>query len=194
METISFHSNQSFYPIVTKNIIICSPCLYMLYMKFGKNWLHGFRGDVVWKCWRTTTDGRRMPAYIISSPMSLRLRWAKNLSILFFSLTIYLATLKVYIKFEEKIWLERKKNGQIKGMINRILFHTIQKVIPSIIKFQNPRHSSSWDVFDTNFPMYYIGVRDGRKGPEDHWSCIAHLRAEDMLKSEVTGEKKFKHS
>ena len=23
-------------------------------------------------------DGRRMPAYTISSPMSLRLRWAKN--------------------------------------------------------------------------------------------------------------------
>ena len=26
----------------------------------------------------TTTDGRRMPGYTISSPMSLRLRWAKN--------------------------------------------------------------------------------------------------------------------
>ena len=25
-----------------------------------------------------TTDERRMPAYIISSPMSFRLRWAKN--------------------------------------------------------------------------------------------------------------------
>ena len=30
--------------------------------------------------------------------------------------------------------------------------------------------------------------------PEDHWSCIAHLSAEDTLKSEVTEEKKFKHS
>ena len=30
--------------------------------------------------------------------------------------------------------------------------------------------------------------------PEDHWSCIAHLSAEDMLKSAVTEEKKFKHS
>ena len=29
---------------------------------------------------------------------------------------------------------------------------------------------------------------------EDHWSCIAHLSAEDMLKSVVTEEKKFKHS
>ena len=30
--------------------------------------------------------------------------------------------------------------------------------------------------------------------PEDHWSCIAHLSAEDMLKSVVIEEKKFKHS
>ena len=30
--------------------------------------------------------------------------------------------------------------------------------------------------------------------PEGHWSCIAHLSAEDMLKSVVIEEKKFKHS
>ena len=30
--------------------------------------------------------------------------------------------------------------------------------------------------------------------PEDHWSCIAHLSTEDMLKSAVNEEKKFKHS
>ena len=30
--------------------------------------------------------------------------------------------------------------------------------------------------------------------PEDHWSCIAHRSAEDMLKSVVIEEKKFKHS
>ena len=29
--------------------------------------------------------------------------------------------------------------------------------------------------------------------PEDHWSCIAHLSAEDMLKSAVIEEKKFKN-
>ena len=29
--------------------------------------------------------------------------------------------------------------------------------------------------------------------PEDHWSCIAHLIAEDMLKSVVIEEKKFKN-
>ena len=32
------------------------------------------------------------------------------------------------------------------------------------------------------------------KRPEDHWSCITHLCAEDMLKSAVIEEKKFKHS
>ena len=31
------------------------------------------------------------------------------------------------------------------------------------------------------------------KIPEDHWSCIAHLIAEDMLKSAVIEEKTFKH-
>ena len=30
--------------------------------------------------------------------------------------------------------------------------------------------------------------------PEDHWSCIAHLSAENVLKSAVIEETKFKHS
>ena len=30
--------------------------------------------------------------------------------------------------------------------------------------------------------------------PEDHWSSITHLSAEDILKSAVIEEKKFKHS
>ena len=33
-----------------------------------------------------------------------------------------------------------------------------------------------------------------KKKTEDHWSCIAHLIAEDMLKSAVIEEKTFKHS
>ena len=33
----------------------------------------------------------------------------------------------------------------------------------------------------------------GTVKPEDHWSCIAHLSAEDMLKSAVIEEKKFKN-
>ena len=85
-----------------------------------------------------------------------------NLSILVFFPTIYLAPLKVYTKFEDsgchrswKIYdrkLERKKKGQIKGMISRrklILSYTIQQVIPNICsKFQNRRCSSSWEIFD----------------------------------------------
>ena len=30
--------------------------------------------------------------------------------------------------------------------------------------------------------------------PENHWSCIAHLSAEDMLKSVIIEEKKFKNT
>ena len=37
--------------------------------------------------------------------------------------------------------------------------------------------------------MYY-----GKNKSEDHWSCVAHLSAEDMLKSAVIEEKKFKHN
>ena len=33
----------------------------------------------------------------------------------------------------------------------------------------------------------------GKERPEDQWSCIAHLIAEDMLKSTVIEEKKFKN-
>ena len=48
-----------------------------------------------------------------------------------------------------------------------ILFYTLQQVIPNICtKFQNPRHSSPWEIFDTNFPMYYIGVREGKMEKE----------------------------
>ena len=43
MATISCYSNQSSYPIGTKNNSIRSPSLQMLYVKFGKNQLHGFR-------------------------------------------------------------------------------------------------------------------------------------------------------
>ena len=54
----------------------------MLYVKYGENRLQGFRGNVVWKCWwRTMTTDRRMPTYTVSSPMSLWLRWAKNLKL-----------------------------------------------------------------------------------------------------------------
>ena len=70
-------------------------------------------------------------------------------------------------KFVTEICLERKKNEQIREMIGNsmlILFYTIKQVIPNIYaKFQNPRHSTFLEIFDTNFPMYYIGVRDGKR-------------------------------
>ena len=62
MATVRCHSNQTSYPTGTKNKLICSPGLMKLYVKFGKNQLHSFRGDVIWKCW---TDGGRIPAYTI---------------------------------------------------------------------------------------------------------------------------------
>ena len=36
--------------------------------------------------------------------------------------------------------------------------------------------------------------KEKKEKPEDHWSCNAHLIAEDMLKSAVIEEKTFKHS
>ena len=47
MGTISCHSNQSSYPTGIKNITFRSPYLMMLYVEYGKNPPHGFRGDVV---------------------------------------------------------------------------------------------------------------------------------------------------
>ena len=73
---------------------------------------------------------------------------------------------------------ERKKNGQIKGMISSsmlIRFYTIQQFIPNpCTKFQNPRRSSSWEIFDTNFCIYYIGVRDGENGKWKKKAKINH--------------------
>ena len=42
--------------------------------------------------------------------------------------------------------------------------------------------------------MYNVHVNQRKTEPEDYWSYIAHLSAEDMLKSAVIEEKKFKHS
>ena len=76
MKTISCHSNQSSYPIGTKNTIIRSPT-YRCYM-----WNMGEKTASEEKSFENVdgrrTDRRRMPAYTISSTMSLRLRWAKK--------------------------------------------------------------------------------------------------------------------
>ena len=75
------------------------------------------------------------------------------------------------------IWkLERKKNEEIKGRIsmrNLVLFHIKQQMIHNTCtKLQNPTYNSSWEIFVTNFPMYYIGVRDGKK---EKWKKKANL-------------------
>ena len=77
METIGFHNNQSSYPTGTKYTIIRAPTIYRCYRWNIERIGFTASEEVVWKCWRTT-DGWRMPAYTISSPMSLRLRWANN--------------------------------------------------------------------------------------------------------------------
>ena len=70
----------------------------------------------------------------------------------------------------EKLIGEKEKYGQIKEMVSirkLILSYTVQQVIPNICtKFQNPKCSCSWEIFDTNFPTYYIGVRDGKMEKE----------------------------
>ena len=63
----------------------------------------------------------------------------------------------------EKLF-ERKKKGQIKELISHmwlILLYTVQPVIPDVCtKFQNPRSSGSSEIFDENFHIHYLGVRD----------------------------------
>ena len=63
--------------------------------------------------------------------------------------------------------LERKENGQIKRLISHmwlILLYTVQPVIPDVCtKFQNPRSSSSREIFDENFKIHYLGVRDRKR-------------------------------
>ena len=65
-----------------------SPYPMRLHIKFGFNWSSSFREEDVLNCERRTTDdGRRRTTtdgrtpdhgYTISSPLSLRLRWAKK--------------------------------------------------------------------------------------------------------------------
>ena len=79
MEALSFHSNQSSYPIGTKTQLFVPPA-YRCYMwnlvRIGVMASEEMSFENV--DGRRMTDGRRMPAYTISSPISLRLRWAKT--------------------------------------------------------------------------------------------------------------------
>ena len=42
----------------------------MLYVKFGKNRTHGFRGDVIWKCWQTDASLYYKLTYELSAELS----------------------------------------------------------------------------------------------------------------------------
>ena len=45
------------------------------------------------------------------------------------------------------------------------------------------------------FTIQNANVRKGDNSkPEDHWSCVTHLSAEDMLKLAIIEEEKFKYS
>ena len=70
MATTSCHSNQRSYPTGTKkkqqyySFPLPTDAICKIWRESAS---YGFRGDVVWKCWRWT-DGWEMPAYTISSP------------------------------------------------------------------------------------------------------------------------------
>ena len=74
------HGNQSPDPIWPKTLCSQSPTPMMLLIKFGSDRPIGLRDIHVWKCEQTDagTDGRRLDWYTISSPLSLRLRWANE--------------------------------------------------------------------------------------------------------------------
>ena len=90
-----------------------------------------------------------------------------------------------------------------------ILSYTMQQVIPNICtSFQNPRWSCYWEIFDTNFPMYYVGVRDGKNGkkrqelisaswfsfPQYTWPlsrCIQNLKTLALIEAEKSVTKIF---
>ena len=76
METISCHSNHSSYPIGTKTILFLPPT-YRCYVWNMARIIFMASEEMLFE---NVDDGwwRRMPAYTISSPMSLQLRWAKT--------------------------------------------------------------------------------------------------------------------
>ena len=54
-----------------------------------------------------------------------------------------------------------------------------------------PEFELVWDFMPVLITCKFDGdLIQGNWEPEDHWSCIAYLSAEDMLKSVVIEEKK----
>ena len=79
------HGSHPGYVTMTSWTDFLYPDLWRLRMKFGFNCPRGFRGEDVWKCWRRRTT------YPISSPMTLRLRWANNGLFFFFFFSNWIA-------------------------------------------------------------------------------------------------------
>ena len=117
----------------------------------------------------------------------------QNKSVLFsvpqytWSLSMCIQNLKTLALIEAKKFVTENLPGEKEKWTNKgkdkssmlILFYTIQQVIPNTCtEFQNPRHSSSWEIFDTNFPMYYTGMRDGKK---EKWKKKAKINNRNLV-------------
>ena len=63
--------------------------------------------------------------------------------------------------FGEKEKWTNKENGQRQEADS--LLHNATRHTQHLHQIQNPGCSYSWEIFDTNFPMYYAEVRDGKK-------------------------------
>ena len=65
-----------------------------------------------------------------------------------------------------EIFLERKKIGQIQELLSNmrlILSYTVQLVIPNVCtKFDNPKSSSCYEIFDDGRCTYALHRRDGK--------------------------------
>ena len=100
-----------------------------------------------------------------------------NLSFVFYP-TIYLTTPNVYKNLKTLGLIKAKKSatetllGEKEKWTNKgndkqqhadSLLHNTTSHTQHLYQFQNPRRSNCWEIFDTNFLMYYIGVRDGKK-------------------------------
>ena len=67
-------------------------------------------------------------------------------------------------KWKEKKWTNKgnDKHDDVDFLLNNTLHN--KKIISNVCtKFQISKYSSSWEVFDTNFPIHYIAVRGGKQ-------------------------------
>ena len=96
-----------------------------------------------------------------------------NLTILVFFYTTYITIVRVYTKFAVRnLWwiFMRKKEKWTNKQNDKngiILSYTIQQVKPNVCtNLQNPRSYTFWGNVDTNLPVSYIWVTDGKRKKE----------------------------